>query len=643
MVNYMNYKRLISFKIFVILIFLIIFIRLIFLCVVKKEYYLSQYFKSTNRIVYGENKERGRILDTNGIVLVDNKLVKRITYTKPKDIKREDEIKIAYKLANLISIDKEADELLLRKFYLLLNKDYSNNLISDLEYRLYEERKISSSDLYNYKINRVTSKDLKSLTDKDKRAAYIYYLMNKGYSYEKKSIKDENVTDLEYAKVSEANIKGVTTDYTWERYYLYEDTLRSIFGNVSDNGIPSDLKDYYLNLGYELDDRVGVSYLELQYDKLLRGTKDEYVLNNDNTLTLLKEGTKGKDLVLSIDIKLQQFVDETLKEQIEKSKKERNTQYYTGSYVIISNPNNGNILAFSGWKYIDKGIFSEVSINNALSSFTLGSVVKGASISVGYINSVIDINTTVRDSCVKLDNIPEKCSYKRLGKINDIKALAYSSNYYQFLIAIGVTGNKYVKNMKLYATLDDFNKYRNVFRSYGLGTYTGIDIPNEKLGVTGKEVADDLILNFAIGQYDTYTPVMLMQYINTIATNGTKHSLSLKKTDKGKILGKVNMEQKYFDRIKEGLSAVINTGTGRGYANKKYDAAGKTGTSESTIDGVSTVSKSFALFMPKDNPQISMIIISPNLRYSNNKSEYTSPINRRVSSIISKKMFEYLK
>lgn len=639
----MNYKRLISFKIFVIVIFLIIFIRLIFLCVVKKEYYLSQYFKSTNRIVYGENKERGRILDTNGIVLVDNKLVKRITYTKSKGIKKEDEIKIAYKLANLIFIDKEVDELLLRKFYLLLNKDYSNNLISDLEYRLYKERKISSSDLYNYKINRVTSKDLKSLTYKDKRAAYIYYLMNKGYIYEKKTIKDENVTDLEYAKVSEANIKGVTTDYTWERFYLYEDTLRSIFGNVSDNGIPSDLKDYYLNLGYELDDRVGVSYLELQYDKLLRGTKDEYVLNNDNTLTLLKEGTKGKDLVLSIDIKLQQFVDETLKEQIEKSKKERNTQYYTGSYVIISNPNNGNILAFSGWKYIDKGIFSEVSINNALSSFTLGSVVKGASISVGYINSVIDINTTVRDSCVKLDNIPEKCSYKRLGKINDVKALAYSSNYYQFLIAIGVTGNKYVRNMKLYATLDDFNKYRNVFRSYGLGTYTGIDIPNEKLGVTGKEVADDLILNFAIGQYDTYTPVMLMQYINTIATNGIKHSLSLKKTDKGKILGKVNMEQKYFDRIKEGLSAVINTGTGRGYANKKYDAAGKTGTSESTIDGVSTVSKSFALFMPKDNPQISMIIISPNLRYSNNKSEYTSPINRRVSSIISKKMFEYLK
>ena len=128
-------------------------------------------------------------IETNPNLNPNNKLVKRITYTKPKDIKREDEIKIAYKLANLISIDKEADKLLLRKFYLLLNKDYSNNLISDLEYRLNEERKISSSDLYNYKINRVTSKDLKSLTAKDKRAAYIYYLMNKGYSYEKKSIK----------------------------------------------------------------------------------------------------------------------------------------------------------------------------------------------------------------------------------------------------------------------------------------------------------------------------------------------------------------------------------------------------------------------------------------------------------------------
>ena len=58
----------------------------------------------------------------------------------------------------------------------------------------------------------------------------------------------------------------------------------------------------------------------------------------------------------------------------------------------------------------------------------MGSVIKGASHTVGYQNNLIDIGKKINDSCVKLYQVPTKCSYKRLGYIDDITALKTSSN-----------------------------------------------------------------------------------------------------------------------------------------------------------------------------------------------------------------------
>ena len=172
-----------------------------------------------------------------------------------------------------------------------------------------------------------------------------------------------------------------------------------------------------------------------------------------------------------------------------------------------------------------KNEFHDVTTNILTSSFTVGSVIKGASHTVGYQNNLIDIGKKINDSCVKLYLVPEKCSYKKLGLIDDITALKTSSNYYQFMTAIKLTGNRYKKNMKLNATEEHFNIYRNTFASFGLGSKTGIDLENESTGIKGKIIADDLLLNLSIGQYDTYTPLQIMNYINTIATSGTRYSL----------------------------------------------------------------------------------------------------------------------
>ena len=84
-----------------------------------------------------------------------------------------------------------------------------------------------------------------------------------------------------------------------------------------------------------------------------------------------------------------------------------------------------------------------------------------------------------------------------------------------------------------------------------------IDYPIEQTGMKGTKIAGDLLLNFAIGQYDTYTPISLLQYINTIANYGNRYALRLKKEEFNTFLNQVELDATYYDRITEGLFMVV--------------------------------------------------------------------------------------
>lgn len=645
----------------VILLFLFIIFILGYINIYKHSFYARKLDDKQNKYISLASAPRGRILDRNGNILVDNIGVKTIVYKKSNSVKKTDEIEIAKKLADLITLDYNESIRELKDYYILLNKEETDNLITDKEYDLYNNRKLSNDDLYKYKLERITEEMLSTFNDKDRLTAHIYSLMNKGYKYEIKIIKDKDVTEEEYAKIIESNIKGVTGSISWERTYPYNNVLRKIFGTVSsrENGVPNDKKRYYLNKGYSLNDRVGTSYLEEYYEEYLKGKKAIYKVNNDNTLTLIEKEEKGNDLVLSIDINLQMEVEKIIQDKIIAGKKLKNTEYYNHAYAIISNPNDGSILTMAGQRLNENtNEFSDISPNIINSAYTMGSVVKGASQTVGYQTNVIEPNKYMTDSCVKLYLVPEKCSFKRLGRINDITALKWSSNYYQFITAIKASGKTYRYNMKLNSTKDDFKRYRDTFASYGLGVLTDIDLPNEKPGIIGTKQADDLLLNLSIGQYDTYTPIELVQYINTIANNGKRIKLSLmnkivdsdnkviKKND-SKVLNDVELDNYYFERLKEGFRQVLDGGTGAGYTELKYKPAGKTGTSESFYDSdldgkvdVKTISMSYAMFAPVDNPKYSLVVISPNVSHTNGKTEYIAYINKHISKEVSKILFE---
>lgn len=656
--------------IIIVFIMLIMLIRLYNIQIINHDYYVEKVETLSKTTVTGASAPRGRIYDRNHRLIVDNRPVKTIYYKKPSGITAKKEIEIAYKVAQLIDLNiSKLTNSMLKNFWLKNNSSLAKEKITDEEWQQYKERKLTSSDIEKLKLERITEEELNAYNDLDRKAAYIYQLMNTGYSYSEKIIKKNDVTDEEYAIIAEnlSDLNGFNIRLDWEREYLYGDTFRTILGNVSteESGIPYELKSYYLEKGYSLDDRVGTSYLEYQYEDILRGEKNVYEISNGGSRKLIKEGSRGNDIVLTIDIELQREVEAILTEQVLSAKSDPNTKYYNRSFVVITNPNTGEILAMAGKQVLEtNGEYKVYDYTPGIttSPVVAGSSVKGASQLVGYNTGALKIGEVRDDACIKIAATPKKCSITYMGTIDDISAIARSSNTYQFNTAIKVGKGNYQYDKPLTIDTSAFDTYRNTFNEFGLGVKTGIDLPVESLGYRGKSTLPGHLLDFSIGQYDSYTPIQLAQYISTIANGGnrmkpfllkevynpTKDGLTdLKSTTEPEILNTVTTNVEYMNRIREAFRAVVSWGTGYNYMPDYINGAGKTGTSESFIDtdnngivDTETVSNTFVGYAPYDNPIMSFAVISPDIYYNENGSEYKSTVNKRIAYEVSKKFFE---
>ncbi len=666
-------KRINIYLIIVCMLFLSLFVRLIDVIMVNGKKYTKMLGQLTYKTVEVQNAPRGRIYDRNYNILVDNKAVKSIYYQKKGNITDKEEIELAYKVANNIELDlnKLTDDMK-RDFYAVKYEEECEKRITDEEKKMLEERKITSKDYIKLKKNKIKDEELKGLSVIDNKVAYLYYLMNNGYTYADKLIKGDNVSEEEYAYITENidDLGGFKTKLDWERVYPYGDSFKSILGTVSSSsqGIPSEDAKEYLKLGYALDDRVGISYIEKQYEKYLKSTKDKYEVVNRHELELVEQGKRGNDIVLTIDINLQREIEQILSEEVVKAKSEANTKYYDHSFVMIQDPNTGEVLAMSG-KKAEKinGEWVAVDYTPAIltSPMTPGSVVKAASMLVGYNTGAIKIGDYMMDECIKISSTPKKCSWRNLGYINDIDALALSSNVYQFKTAIKVAGSNYQYNMPFRINNNAFELYRNMYHSFGLGVKTGIDLPIESLGYSSDDETPGLLLDFVMGQFETYTPVQLSQYVSTIANGGTRLQPHLLKevheateSEKlGKIikvadikkLNTIATEEKYFKRVKEGLHAVMmaSNGLGKGFMDRSVDPSGKTGTSQSFFDSdndgvidTETISNAFIGYAPTENPKMSMVVTSPDASIPNGESGFTSLVNYHISKRVSAKYFE---
>ncbi|MGM2841686.1 peptidoglycan D,D-transpeptidase FtsI family protein [Bacillus cereus group sp. Bce002] len=645
--------------------------------IIDGETYKNEVEKRENATV-SLSVPRGKIFDREGNPVVDNKSLRTITYTKMKGVKSEEILKTARQLADIIEIPQEDIDKLTetdkKDFWMQLNPTLTEKLVSKKEINKFRDKDITGKNLdekiEELKRKRVTDKNLQDLTDKDIKVLAIKSKMTSGYQMAPQIIK-KDVSEKEFTIISEglANLPGVDVSVDWERVYVNDGLFRSVLGNVSnsDEGLPSERLDYYLVRDYSRNDRVGKSYIEQQYEDVLHGTKKEVRSVADKQGTTIRtetisEGKSGKNLTLTIDMELQKKVEESI-EKILKAYKGSESML-DRAFVVMMNPKNGQVLSMAGKRLVEKDGKTEIedyALGTMTSSYELGSTVKGATVLTGFETKAITPGTYFYDAPMKFKGTREKKSWKEFGNIDDLRALQVSSNVYMFHTALKIAGVDYVRNSSLNIKQEYFDKMRYYFRQFGLGVPTGIDLPNETAGQIGKkDNQPGFLLDYSIGQYDTYTPLQLVQYISTIANGGYRMKPQIvqevreqtsQKDEIGKVvhavepivLNKVDMKEEYIKQVKEGFRKVFQEGDGTGvraFQKASYKPAGKTGTAQTVYGGESDIGRNekgerrecynltLAGYAPYDNPEVAFSVVVPWVM--NDKSGINSDIGKEV-------------
>lgn len=558
-------RRIFIFGIIICLIFAVVSVRLVFLQIRNQEDYAAK-LENYSSQKQTDSTARGEMVDRNGKVIAKTVSSHNIVYFPPKDTTSEEQWKLAQTFAKDFKVDhKGMTNSDYQDLYMFLHKDEKGNKDSGKNLLSEQEKETLTAEEQEKKIrSRITMKMVNELADDDIKDAFSVYLSMRKLPNNQNKVILEDVDSDSVAKLMENKDKYRGFDVnlgSWKREYPYKDTLRDVLGSIttSKQGVPSELRSYYEAMGYSLTDRVGQSGLEKQYEDLLSGTPrvSEISYDSDGTAIMneTSSGKNGYDLHLTIDVELQKKVDDILEDTLKKYAGTAGREKFKKAIVVLMNPQTGEIYAMSG-KYLDEdGKIQNYSSGAYLDAFASGSVVKGATVYMMLDQGIQTRYSTEQDEQMKIAGTPFKQSFNTCGTVNSIRTLAVSSNVYMFKSVIKLAGGNYVYNQPLGITNEmaqkTFKLMRNYYSMFGLGTKTGLDVPNEAQGFTGNTMNPGLLLDYSIGQYDNYTPIQLVQYAATIANGGKKVQPKLVNT-----ATEVNTDYTVYENKTQVLSAL---------------------------------------------------------------------------------------
>lgn len=413
-----------------------------------------------------------------------------------------------------------------------------------------------------------------------------------------------------------ALLPGVIVKVTPRREYKFKEAGSHIFGYLGEinRGELERLKGY----GYQMRDIVGKAGLEKNYDNYLRGEDGGSQLEVNNRGFFVrrlgrKEPAPGKDLQLTIDIKLQSFIEEIFGDKI-------------GACVVMQ-PLTGEILALVSMPDFDPNIFlgskeeralipslvnsgKSVMMNRAISSaYPPGSVFKPVVAAAALERKrILPEDTFICTGKYQLGAAVFGCwDDEGHGSEDVTEGLKDSCNsfFYQAGRLVGV---------------DDLF---NFARRFGYGEPTGIDLPQEAAGLVPNRAWKKLIrkeewfegdtVNYSIGQgYVLATPIQVARMTAAIANGGYLVEPYVVKRIGGLEIAtarshNTGMSKRTLDVIKTGLRKVVEDegGTGRHARVEGLSIAGKTGTAQNP-NGISHAW--FTGYSPIDDPKIAIVV-----------------------------------
>lgn len=418
------------------------------------------------------------------------------------------------------------------------------------------------------------------------------------------------------------------------RAYPYKKIASHILGYISE--LTAEELEEKKKEGYKPGDIIGKSGIEKKFEWALRGVKGIRTVAKDNlgrVREVLEEKTPviGKTVVLTINIELQEYVEELFKNY---NGTVGIVELKTGDILAMVSKPNFNPEFFSG--ILDPGEWLALvndpdrPLHNKFIQglYSPGSTFKIVVALAGLQENIID--TSVISHCTGAVRIYDRTFQcwkgSGHGSLNVVGALKNSCNVFFYRL-----GKKL-----------DIDVIAQYAWWLGLGETTFIDLPNENKGLIpteawkrktlGQEWFPGETISVAIGGgMLTITPIQALQMISTVALRGDKSQLHLLKRieDNGNVVETfpqdndhkpVPIEKKNFEIVIDGLYKVVNDGgTGRAAKVPGLDICGKTGTqqiiSKENPNYHQLVKQKqfrphswFISFAPKDNPEIAVVI-----------------------------------
>jgi penicillin-binding protein 2 len=427
--------------------------------------------------------------------------------------------------------------------------------------------------------------------------------------------------EVAYIEARRSEVPGLIIEVEMSREYIYNEIGSHLIGYLGKLS-PAQSKDPAFN-DVPRDAFIGQWGIERSFDKTLRGIPGKKVIEVDALGREIKilQGTppvKGKDMMLSIDINLQNGAEKALGER-------------TGA-VVAMNPQNGEILSMISKPSFDSNLFTKgikyedwmaliqnkknPFLNRALQSqYPPGSTFKIVTAIAGLEEGVITPDTKVNcTGSINYGNWNFGCWRKKgHGIISLHRALVESCDIFFYEVGKRLGIDKIYE----YAT------------HLGLGKETGIDIvgerkglvPNSKWKLENKKLPWFLgeTFNTAIGQgYVTVTPLQMAVLTSTVVNGGYIYKPSLTKDAQPEILGKLTVRPETLDIVKKALYGVVNEPNGTGWAAKSNltNIGGKTGTAQVVAQKMSTQyihekfrdHAWFIAFAPVEKPDIAVAV-----------------------------------
>ena len=346
--------------------------------------------------------------------------------------------------------------------------------------------------------------------------------------------------------VREHHAVGIKFPKSTGRSYNYPGYLSHILGSVG--SITAETLEHYTELGYSINTLVGISGIEKLYEEQLHGTDGlmEIVEDEDGHIVstrMVKEPIPGKDVWLTIDMKLQVAAEDALSWAAEK--------YCAGRVkagaITALDPKDGGVLVLASYPSYDLTEYNQkydklvTDISNPLLNRTLyglytpGSTFKLGTAVAALEEGVVDPYSTVYCSGVYHGNNTDD-KYENWYYSRGLQCHVYPNSHGWLSVkgALTVSCNCYFCEMGYRLGIDTMNQYSKMF---GLGEPTGIELGEAKGILAGEQyrmahgmgnwyVGDTIAA--AIGQSDNqFTPIQISNYVATLLSGGTRYRVHL--------------------------------------------------------------------------------------------------------------------